>query len=188
MRPAALIVLLLACACARATPGRDADTAAVYDAYLDRVDTHDLQRVILQDLAVPVSVQFVSDWRNGAPDDEVSREFSPEVREALQDLVARGQTPRPHAPHVRITTSDVRMSADSVRAMLEATRRGSLHRLPDRATIVQLSAVGFSRDGSVAAIYEMQVCGCLCGGASVAILRRHPVGWLLAERVMSVVY
>lgn len=95
---------------------------------------------------------------------------------------------RPHAPNVRITRSDLRVSADSVRAMRETILRGRVHRLPDKAVIVRLSAVGFSRDGSVAAIYEEQVCGSLCGGASVTILRRHPAGWLVAERVMSVVY
>lgn len=75
----------------------EGETAAVYEAYMDRQDVDYPGPVILQDLAVPVSVKFVADWRDGAPDDEVSREFSPEVREALRNLVDRGRAPAARA-------------------------------------------------------------------------------------------
>jgi hypothetical protein len=188
MRFVPVSVLLLACACGRPTNDMKADTAAVYEAFLGRGYANYPERVLLQDLAVPVHVEFVADWRDGAPRDEVSREFSAEVREALEDLVARGRTRQPLAPAVKAGHNDIRLPADSVQVILEMIQRQSLDRLPEKAAVVRLSAVGFSRDGTVAAVYEDLVCGSLCGGASVTLLRKHPAGWLPAEQVLSVLY
>jgi hypothetical protein len=187
MRLIALLAALLACACGRQPP-TEADVAAVYEAFLHDLAFRTSERVLLQEMTVPVHVQMVADWRDGRRSGEVSRELSPEVREALRDLIDRSVTPRPLGRDVRVTHSDVRLSPDSVEAIFAATRRTSARRLPEDATVVQLSTVGFSQDGTVAAVYENQVCGNLCGGASVRIVRRHPAGWLVAEQVVSVVY
>lgn len=186
MRLAALLALVLACACARRAP-TEADIAAVYEVFLG--GSEHPERVLLQDVTVPVSVRMVSDWRPGFErKDEVSREFSAEVREALEDLVEQSRAPRRLAPGVQVTPSDVRISADSARTIFETIRRERLRRLPGRESVVQLSAIGFSRDGTVAAVYENSVCGELCGGATIRIVRRHPGGWLPAESVASVLY
>lgn len=188
MRAAALFSLLIVCACGGSRTDVEADTAAVYEAFLEGSRPDHPRRVLLQDVTAPVSVELLMGWRNGSPRDEVSHDFSPEVREALEDLVRRSASPRPLAPGVRVGEVESRISADSARALFEVFRTRRLRQLADSASVVQLSAVGFSRDGAVAAVYENVVCGYLCGGAQVYVVRKHPGGWLLAEEVVFILY
>jgi hypothetical protein len=140
---------------------------------------------VLQDSAVPVPVKAFAD-ELGRHRGEISRGYSPEVREAIQDLVSRGRTP------VRLPPLDdwyeVRISPDSVRALHEHIQSGRLRRLSDSASIVQLSAVGFNRAQAVAVVYHNVVCGWLCGGAEARVVRKHPGGWIAAEQLFFVVY
>lgn len=183
---AALSVGLIASGCAEKRPSPE-EVAAVYDAFVDDDRRVFTDRVLLQEAAVPVTIGMVSPSLDGAPA-EISRELSPEVRQALQDLVARSGTPGRLPADLQLSPSQLRLSADSIESILDDVRARDLHRLPDRASAVLLSGVGFSEDRTVAAVYENHVCGSHCGGASVQVLRRHPGGWLAAEVVHAVIY
>lgn len=174
-------LLLLACGCARAEPGK-AEILAVYEAFIDG-DYDVPQRVLLEDATVAVTPAMLGN----TPQANAWRGLSPEVRQALEDLVARGRTPRPLPVSVDMSYDDVRISADSARAVHESVRRTETRRLPDGATVMALSAVGFSRDGTVAVVYGSQVCGWLCGSAVVRVIRKHPGGWLAAEEVFAMI-
>ena len=186
MRAAALLSLLIVCGCSReASPGAD-EAAAVYEAFFfaDRSDVP--TRVLLQDTEQPVTAGMFSDMEPGARPD-ISRKYSAEVREAVEDLIARGQTPRRLPAEVEVMHTQSRISADSVAVLLEQIRAHQLHRLPDRSSIVYLSAVGFSRDRSVAVVYHGVVCGWLCGAGMARVVRKHPGGWIAAEELWSVI-
>jgi hypothetical protein len=60
--------------------------------------------------------------------------------------------------------------------------------LADGATVVLISAVGYSRDREVAVVRITKVCGFLCGGSDLRAMRRHPGGWIPAEVGWSVVF
>jgi hypothetical protein len=187
MRICSTLGLLLVCACTRRPPYDEADAAAVYEAYLGMDQRLFPERVMLQEVTEPVTPAMV-DVRpdGGAP--RIPPGFQPAVQQALRDLLERGRTPRPLAAAVEVTGADVRISADSVNRIFHDPRNRDLHRLPDRASVVQLSAVGFSRDRTVAVVYQNVVCGSLCGGAEVRVVRRHPGGWIPAEQLTSVIY
>jgi hypothetical protein len=181
MRRIALLALLLAWGCSPRDPTA-AEIAAVYEAFLE-ADESDVEHVLLQDSEVPVSVHTFPDWPPGKKI-EVSRGYSPEVREAVHDLIARGRTPR--LLPAEAFDSEPRISADSVQVLVERIRVHRLHRLPDRASVVQFSAVGFNRDRSVAVVLQSTICGELCGGAIARVFRKHPGGWMAAEVLVSV--
>jgi hypothetical protein len=188
-RPArvlALLSLLAAGACARRAPA-ESELAAVYDAFLYG-SRHDFDGpVLLQDVTSPVTVAML-DFDLDTAVTEISRELSSETRRAMADLVARSRTSRRLPADVQVARSQRRIPADSARAILQRVRGQNLHRLPDRAQLVLLSDVGFSRDGSVAVVAEQVVCGSECGGWALRAVRRHPAGWISAEELLAVVY
>jgi hypothetical protein len=40
---------------------------------------------------------------------------------------------------------------------------------------------------AVAVVYGNVVCGSLCGGATLRVVRKHPGGWIAAEDLVSVI-
>jgi hypothetical protein len=186
MRQLLAVTALLACGCATERPAQ-AESAAVYEAFLDRNELFWAERVLLQEEEYAVTLGMVSDDMDGSGPG-IPRNYLPEVRQALEDLVARGRRPRRLPSEVTVSGADRRISRDSVQAIFRTARAGALRRLADSVAVVQLSAVGFSRDRSVAVVYGNSVCGYLCGGATVRVVRKHPGGWVAAEELVYVVY
>ncbi len=185
MKPhrAALLLVLVGAACAADERTREADIAAVYESFLD--DHCCPERVILQEVTDTAGlVRGARRWS----DEEEMKVFSADVRQALADLSRQSRTVRPLPDSLSMTSRDRRMSAGSVRALLERMRRDHTHRLQNRETVVLISAVGFSDDQKLAAVRIVQVCGTLCGGVTVRALRRHPGGWVPAEEIFSAVF
>jgi hypothetical protein len=185
MRAQYITALLLLCAagCSRGGPVAEAEAAAVYESLLYAhccVDSAIVQAVTdSARLANPTAVQALL---------KGVQHFSPEIREAVADLHARSASVSPLPDSVHVSGHDQRVSADSARALLHRIYRDHLDRLPNRATIVQLSAVGYSRNGEVAVVRMVQTCGSLCGGITLRALRKHPTGWVAAEEVWSAVF
>lgn len=142
--------------------------------------------VLLEDSTIRITAAAFAD-PPPAPPQEISRIWSPEVREAIANLVVRGRTPVRLPPEVEVASQQKRISPDSVRRLEERIHKEDLHRLPDRAVIVAFSAVGFSRDRSVAVVVRAEGFGVLCGGSVAQVMRRHPGGWMPAEVLFSVV-
>jgi hypothetical protein len=154
----------------------------VYESLL--VDHCCLDRVILQEVT---DTAGLSDGRRWS-DEEEMRGFSPEVRQAVDDLSRASRTVHRLPATLRVTPRDRRLPADSVRAILRQVQRNGLHRFPGRETIVLISGVGFSDDRKLAVVRMTEVCGSLCGGTTVRALRRHPAGWIPAEAVFQAVF
>jgi hypothetical protein len=184
MRLIATFALLLTAGCSTSGTRGQADTAAVYEAFLSDGRWSMDGPVLLQDVTVPVTSGFLDD-EPGRPG---SVRFSAEVRQAFHDLVKRSRAtyPLPHSVHVAL--DQTRISADSVQAIFRTTRDRAARRLPDGASVVQLSHVGFDRGRTVAVVYGSVVCGYLCGGATLRVARKHPGGWIAAEDLVSVIY
>jgi hypothetical protein len=184
-RLAAGLLLLAGGGCARGSVP-DGEITAVYEAFLDASAQDYSGVVLLEDSTIRITAAAFAD-APPAPPDEISRLWSAEVREAIADLVARSRTPVRLPPEVEVASPQKRISPDSVRRLNERIREEDLHRLPDRAVIVGFSAVGFSRDRSVAVVVRAEACGVLCGGSVAQVMRRHPGGWMPAEVLFSVV-
>lgn len=167
-------------------PVPEAEIAAVYEAFLTFPAQDFANKVLLQDSTVPVDVEAFADWPP-ASRTEISPFYSPEVREAIRDLVARGRTPVRLPAQLEVTSGQQRISPDSVRKLFQLIRARDLHRLPDRAEIVQFSTVGFNRDRTVAVVAQTSICGSLCGASVARVVRRHPGGWLAAEGLYSTI-
>lgn len=184
-RLAAGLLLLAAGGCAR---GRapEAEVAAVYEAFLQFPPQDFANKVLLQDSTMPLGVEAFADFPH-ASQGEISPFFSAEVREAIRDLVARSRTPVRLPAELEVARGQQRISPDSVGKLFELIRARDLHRLPDRAEIVRFSAVGFSRDGSVAVVVQASTCGSLCGASIARVVRRHPGGWLAAEELYTAI-
>jgi hypothetical protein len=190
MRASLSLALLALAACGGAPrPSIEADTAAVYEAFLSDYPRVDLSgRTLLQDSTVSLTEAAFDDGSGHLPRREISRGYSPEVRQAIQDLVARGRTPVRLPAEMEVGDSQLRVSPDSAKRLLDYVHAHQMHRLPDSAAVVQLSTVGFNRDRTVAVVYYNVVCGWLCGGGAAEVLRKHPSGWVAAEQLFLVVY
>lgn len=187
MRPAAFLLLLAACG-GSPKPAADPadDTAAVYEAFLFDDRGNVSGRVLLQDVTTQ-RLPGMLDVRADLSGKKASS-LSDEVLQALDDLAVRSRTAQPLPAQVRVGRRQTRITADSVHAIFHALRHPDPHRLPGRATVVQLSDVGFSRDRTVAVVYANTVCGSLCGDGAVRVVRKHPRGWVAAEELVYVVY
>jgi hypothetical protein len=184
-RLAAGLLLLTGGGCGRG-PVPEGEITAVYEAFLEASAQDYPGMVLLEDSTIRITAAAFAD-PPPAPPQEISRLWSPEVREAIADLVARSRTPVRLPPEVEVAIPQKRISPDSARRVSERIRAEYLHRLPDRAVIVGFSAVGFSRDRSVALLVQADACGVLCGGSVARVMRRHPGGWMPAEVLFSVV-
>jgi hypothetical protein len=185
-RLAAVLLLLTAGGCAR-RPVPEAELAAAYEAFLWFPAQDFADKVLVQDSTMPVTVGMFAEPLS-ASRDEISPFLSPEVHEAIRDLVGRSRTPVRLPAELEVATGQQRISPDSVRKLFELIRVRDLHRLPDRAEIVQFSGVGFNRDRSVAVVVQTAVCGLLCGGSMGRAVRKHPGGWMAAEELFNVIY
>lgn len=185
MRPLPVVALLVACGCSRqASSSAEADTAAVYEAFIEYYEADFNAPVLLPDSAAPVTAAMFDDGSGMAPG-EMAPGFSAEVREAVRHLVARGPSPGLLPAELEVADGQSRISPDSVTALLELVSADN-RRLPDSASIVEISAVGFSRDRTVAVVYHGVACGWLCGGGAARVFRKHPLGWLPAEELFRV--
>ena len=176
-----VLVALVSTACTTNAP--EADTAAVYESLL--ANHCCLDRTIVQE--VTDTAGFASGAREWSEQAEMGA-FLPEVREAVGDLIERSRTVHRLPDTLRVTARDRRMSADSVRALLNQMQQHDISRLPGRETIVLISGVGFSKDGNLAVVRMTEICGVLCGGTKLQALRRHPGGWMPAEVVFDAVF
>jgi hypothetical protein len=177
----AMMMLVAGCASGGAAP--DAEAAAVYEALLEDHCCQD--SVIVMDVTDSTAMAAME---KSSREDEQLQGFSPEVKEAVASLYARSRTVQRLPDSLRVTGHDRRLPADSIRAILKRMQDDHLRRLPDSATVVLISAVGFSRDGKLAVVRMTEVCGSLCGGSTMRALRRHPGGWVAAEEVWSVIF
>jgi hypothetical protein len=180
-RAPAIAALVIVTACAP-RPVTEAEIAAVYSAF-GRGDLR-LDSALVQAVTEPVAVAGFDDplAEKGA----FTRSFTGEVREALEDL-DRQTAPVPLPNSLRVSPADRRIPSASMRALLDSMAAGRPERLPPGMAAVRLSAIGFSRDRSVAVLYRTAVFGKERGGAVLQVLRRHPSGWIVAERLFEVV-
>jgi hypothetical protein len=186
-----LLALLVLAGCGGAPrPSIAAETAEVYDVLLANYPRVDLSgRTLLEDSTVSLTVAAFDDRSIPQPQKpEISRGYSSEVRQAIEDLVARGRTPVRLPATLELGETQVRISPDSAKRLLEHVYARKLRRLPDSASVVQLSAVGFNRDHTLAVVYYNSVCGWLCGGGAAYVVRKHPNGWVAAEELFVVLY
>lgn len=179
-----LTTVLILAGCGEARPSLEAETLAVYESLLHDYCCAD--NVILQ-AETDTFALTVRDVRATRERQELADAFSPHVGQALRDLYARSEAPR-RLPDTFEAMDPPRLSADSVHAMLARIRRDHARRLPDSATVIQLSAVGFSRDRSVAVVRMVETCGSLCGGMKLYAVRKHPAGWVPAEALFRAVF
>lgn len=178
--PAVVIALLGGCS-TRPVDQRT-DTAEVYSAFLEDPWYPGTGPQLLVDLTDTVASDIL---RNAAGAEQAPDTYSSDVREALEDLFERSKCPQPlvwtdaqRLGYQRITPDSVRKITARYEAMKDAQRAAPL---PDRAVVLSLSPVGFSRDGSVAVVVGTQLCGWLCGETQVRVLRKHHEQWFPAE-------
>jgi hypothetical protein len=180
---ARLLLLLLCAACSASDTALAADTEAVYRTVLGECCSAD--RVILQQVTDTVGLSGPDTFTG---DDEQMKLFSPSVLQAVQDLRTRSASVYPLPDSARTSYRDQRVSADSARALLLRIQRDKVDRLPGRASVVRVSAIGFSRDGQLAVVQIAEMCGQMCGGVTLRAVRKHPGAWFLAEEVFQVVF
>jgi hypothetical protein len=185
MRLIATFALLAACGCS-ARPPTEGDAAGVYEAFLGADFVSPSGRVLLQDVTKPVTAEFFQVRVD--PSRPERMRLPPDVQQAVDELIARGRSPQPLPPEIRVSANQARISADSATSIIQSAHNRALHRLADSASVFQLSSVGFNRRRDVAVVYRSVVCGNLCGEAVARVVRRYPDGWLPAEELFSVVY
>jgi hypothetical protein len=183
MRKLGLTMMLLVAGCSAGEKAGGTEVAAVYEALL--LEHCCLDHAIVQEVTDSTGLTSA---KRVFEEDESLRHFSPEIHEAVASLHARSRTVQRLPDSLSVTGRDRRLPADSVRAILARIRRDDLHRLPDRTTVVLISAAGFSRDGKLAVVRMTEVCGSLCGSSTLRALRKHPGGWVAAEEVWSVIF
>lgn len=182
MRLPVLLLALPLAACGVDARSAEAEAGAVYEALL--FDHCCIDRALVQEVTDTVGLA----GRNERADGELTEGFSRDVLQAVADLRRRSGTTRPLPDSLRVTGRDRRLTADSAQALLQHIRRDHVRRLPDSASIVLISGVGFSRDGRVAVVRITEVCGQTCGGVTLRALRRHPRGWVAAEVVWAAIF
>jgi hypothetical protein len=168
-------------ACSPNDIAREAELAAVYESLLD--DYCCLDEVILMEVTDSAGLQPRDEM-----DEELMRGFSAEVREAVADLATRGSDVRELPDSVQAAARQTRVPADSVVALLGRIQRERIGRLPNQASVVLLTTAGFSQNRKLAVVRITEVCGHQCGGITLRAIRRHPAGWVPAERVWSAVF
>lgn len=144
-----------------------------------------IDKAVLQ-VVTDTSLLSPGSSRRGLEED--TRNLTEEVREAVRDLYARSASPRRLPDSLDVSGYDQRVDEDSARRIVARINREHLRRLPDSSTVVLISAVGYSKDGDVAVVRMITLCGSLCGGINVRALRRHPAGWIPAESVWDAVF
>ncbi|HEX8394748.1 MAG TPA: hypothetical protein VF665_20555 [Longimicrobium sp.] len=180
---AALLLPLCAGGCGRASRSESqAEAAAIYESLLREHCCSD--SAIVQAVTDSAALSNPANYRAFVKDLQY---FSPEIREAVADLHTRSESVYPLPDSVRVTGHDRRVPADSAELMVQTLVRDD-RRLYKHNPIVQLSAVGYSRDGKVAVVRIVVTCGKLCGDVTFRALRRHPGGWVAAEEVWSAVF
>jgi hypothetical protein len=178
-----LLLALSAVSCSADRAALESETAAVYERLLFDYCCPD--NVILQ--ASTDTAGFASGVADRFRDERLTS-FSSDVRQAVADLYARSASPHPLPDSLRVAGEQRRMPADSVSRLIDQIMRDHVRRLPDTASVVLISAVGFSLDRQLAVVRITEVCGYLCGGVTLRALRRHPSGWVAAETVWSALF
>ncbi|MBB4634237.1 hypothetical protein [Longimicrobium terrae] len=179
---ARLLLLMLCAGCSASETVLAADTEEVYQTVLGECCFG--HPAILQQVTDTAGLSGPDTF---TADDELMNRFSPAVLQAVEDLRRRSASVYPLPDSVRASHHDQRVSADSARALIRAVQRDKVDRLPDRASVVLVSTVGFSRDGQLAVVQIVEVCGEMCGGVTLRAVRKHPGGWFLAEEVFQAV-
>jgi hypothetical protein len=177
---AAVLSLAFCAGCAGAKRPGAGDEAAVYEALLSQPMTAD--SALMPEVSVRMPLSYVI----GPTGKSVDEMYIEQVAEALDELSRYQEVLLSES--VLVSEKQRRLPARHARALFDSIRLHRIERVPNGASIVQISRVGFSRDGSVAVVYRNAVCGENCGRGEVRAVRRHPLGWLPAEVLAEWVY
>lgn len=159
-------------------PVADPREGAVQAALLDSLFTVDTTRqIVVGDSTVSGGTHYVDeDYRSaltrlGLLPDGLQADFEARrpVRRAVDSLPTR-------VPMRRFGEGDEHRQYNEGRD-LRAYWSAFYGRFPGSSGRVQLSRVGFSRDGATALVLVEYACGALCGGTIYAVLARTPGRW-----------
>ena len=112
------------------------------------------------------------------PDDEWQEKIGP----AISDYVRLNAKPSLLQPRIKVEVPYRLIIADELGSAIQAAGwEGFYQRYPDSGGWLELSAVGFNVNKTVAVVYMGHHCGWLCGGGGFHVLEKKDGKWVALE-------
>ena len=109
-------------------------------------------------------------------------EWEKKIGPAISDYQRLNQKPWLLQPRLSIETPYEFMTPAEFRTSLDrAGWEGFYSQHPESGGLIELSAVGFNRDKTVAVVYMGHWCGLLCGGGSFHVLEKKNGKWVAMD-------
>ena len=158
----------------KATPYEDQEAYGVYSAILPSEwplrDAH-AKRLIIQNETQGYEMCL-------RPQDEWQEKIGP----AISDYVRSNAKPSLLQPSIKVEVPYRLIIADELKSAIQTTGwEGFYQRYPDSGGWMELSAVGFNVNKTVAVVYMAHHCGPLCGGGSFHVLEKKDGKWVALE-------
>jgi hypothetical protein len=109
-------------------------------------------------------------------------EWQEKVGPAISDYLRVNAKPSLLQPRINIEIPYQLIPLDKLRSVIKTGGWEAFYRqYPDSGGWIQLSAVGFNTDKTVAVVYVAHHCGSLCGGGSFHVLEKKDGWWVSLE-------
>ena len=110
------------------------------------------------------------------------KEGQEKIGPAISDYVRLNAKPSLLQPRIKVGVPYQLIVADELESALQTTGWEGFHqRYPDSRGWIELSAVGFNANKTVAVVYMGHHCGPLCGGGSFHVLEKKDGKWVALD-------
>jgi hypothetical protein len=110
------------------------------------------------------------------------KEWQEKIGPAISDYVRANAKPSLLQPRIKVEVPYRLIVADELRSTIQtAGWDGFYQRFPDSGGWIELSAVGFNVDKTVAVVYMGHHCGPLCGGGGFHVLEKKDGKWVALD-------
>ena len=110
------------------------------------------------------------------------KEWQEKIGPAISDYVRSNAKPSLLQPRIKVEVPYLLIIADELRSAIQtAGWEGFYQRYPDSGGWMELSAVGFNVNKTVAVVYMGHYCGALCGGGGFHVLEKKDGKWVALD-------
>ena len=110
------------------------------------------------------------------------KEWQEKIGPAISDYVRSNAKPALLQPRIKVGVPYGLIIADELRSTIQtADWEGFYKRYPDSGGWMELSAVGFNVNKTVAVVYMGHHCGALCGGGGFHVLEKKDGKWVALD-------
>jgi hypothetical protein len=154
----------------------------------DDADAYEVYSAILpsewrQRGAKPKTLVILNDTRNYKMCLVPEKESAELIGPAISDYVKQNEKPwLLQEQKFKLVTSPKMISSGELKSLIERSKWAGFYRqYEDSDGYVELSAVGFNADKTVAVVYMGHSCGQLCGGGAFHVLQKQDGKWTPLE-------